>query len=391
MSWDDEFFSGERRLTSKLKHLVLRRYVKEFAYHLGSVQPIVYYVDGFAGAGVYTAGSNREDGSPLLIARLAQELRAAPRGIQLRCLNVEADKERFDSLEAATESFKPEIVEHNYQSTFVDALPNILERIGDAATCFFIDPFGTKDIAFENLLPAFNRKAITEVLITLQTAGIAAKAGWFAKEHSSKPRERETARKLTEHLAAALDLPIADLRQGWRDSLAHGGTDALEERVRRWYVRRLKTSKRTRFKFSKSFKVLYRPVDHQSSTCFHLVFATQNQEGLYEMNNAMANALEALYAEVYSGTLFPEFADEREQQSGREAVRREILSHFAKRIFTIEDVKRHCMQETDCVLKVGDYRTLVLQMRKNGELSRVDSGPLTKDAKFSVVLGATPC
>ena len=34
MTWDDEFFES-RRLTSKLKHYVLRRYVKEFAYHLG--------------------------------------------------------------------------------------------------------------------------------------------------------------------------------------------------------------------------------------------------------------------------------------------------------------------------------------------------------------------
>jgi three-Cys-motif partner protein len=385
MTWDHEFFSGERRLTSKLKHLVLRPYVKEFAYHLGSVHPIVYYVDGFAGAGVYTSESNREDGSPLLIARLAQELRTAPRGIQLRCLNVEADRERFESLEAATDGFKPHVVEHNYHSTFVDALPNILERIGDAATFFFIDPFGTKDIPFADLLPVFNRRHTTEVLITLQTAGIATKAGWFAKEDSSKPGERETARKLTEHLAAALDVSIAELRQAWRDSLVEGGTDALEERVRRWYVRRLKTSTRTRFKFSKSFKVLYRPADRKSSTCFHLVFATQNQKGLYEMNNAMASALEALYADLYSGTLFPEFAEEREQQSGRAAVRREILSHFAKSVFTIEDVKRYCMQETDCVLKEGDYRALVLQMRKNGELSRVDSGPLTKEAKFRVL------
>ncbi len=52
MPWDDEFFTERRRLTSKLKHFVLRRYVKEFAYHLGTV----YYVDGFAGAGEYRTG-----------------------------------------------------------------------------------------------------------------------------------------------------------------------------------------------------------------------------------------------------------------------------------------------------------------------------------------------
>lgn len=69
MDWSGRFFE-QRRLTSKIKHLVLQGYVKEFAYHLGSVRPVVYYIDGFAGAGGYSHGSVHEDGSPLLIARL---------------------------------------------------------------------------------------------------------------------------------------------------------------------------------------------------------------------------------------------------------------------------------------------------------------------------------
>jgi hypothetical protein len=56
MEWSEQFFT-ERQLTSKLKHLVLRRYVKEFAYHLGSARRVVYYVDGFAGPGVYGEGT----------------------------------------------------------------------------------------------------------------------------------------------------------------------------------------------------------------------------------------------------------------------------------------------------------------------------------------------
>jgi len=150
------------------------------------------------------------------------------------------------------------------------------------------------------------------VLITLQTGGIATKAGWFAKENSSKPGERETARKLTNHLAAALDLPTDKLRDGWQESL------------------------------------------------------------------------EDLYSELYSGTLFPDFAEQRDQQTGRALARREILREFAGKSFTVEDVKQHCMQETDCVLKEGDYRNLVLEMRRNGELERIGSGPIARDTKFKV-------
>ena len=75
-------------------------------------------------------------------------------------------------------------------------------------------------------------------------------------------------------------------------------------------MRRIKNPQRTRFELSKSFKVLYRP-DRESAVCFHLVFGTQRDTGLFKMNNAMANALEDLYEDLYRGTLFPEYADKR--------------------------------------------------------------------------------
>src|SRR5207247_959919 len=104
MAWSEEFFT-RRRFTSKLKHLVLQRYVKEFAYHLGSARSVVYYVDGFAGAGVYEDASIREEGSPLLVARLAQQIKESVRPFDLRCLNVESNRRRFQSLQLATEPF----------------------------------------------------------------------------------------------------------------------------------------------------------------------------------------------------------------------------------------------------------------------------------------------
>jgi hypothetical protein len=42
------------------------------------------------------------------------------------------------------------------------------------------------------------------------------------------------------------------------------------------------------------------------------------------------------------------------------------------------------MQETDCVLKEGEYRTLVSEMKKNEELERLDRGPMMKAATFRV-------
>src|SRR4051812_32768226 len=168
MAWSEKFFT-QRRLTSKLKHFVLQRYVKEFALHLGSVRPLVYYVDGFAGAGVYEHGDLREDGSPLLIAKLAEHIKTWQRPFDIRCLNVESNRKRFNSLQAATAPYRPRIVEENFHASFADVVPEILSRVGESPAFFFIDPFGTKGVAFSDLLPIFKRRWTNEVLITFHT------------------------------------------------------------------------------------------------------------------------------------------------------------------------------------------------------------------------------
>jgi hypothetical protein len=120
--------------------------------------------------------------------------------------------------------------------------------------------------------------------------------------------------------------------------------------------------------------------------CFHLVFGTQKEIGLFKMNNAMAGALEDFYADLYRETLFPEYAEEREQEIGRKAVRREILRQFATAELTIDDVKRHGMQETDYVLKEGEYRDVVFEMRRNNEVTRTtaDRSARNRDSAWSL-------
>lgn len=267
-------------------------------------------------------------------------------------------------------------------------LPDILARVGNSPAFFFVDPFGTKDIAFNELLPIFRRQWTTEVLITLHTDGIAKKAGWFAHENAADSADREKARKLTEHLAVALDIPLTKLREGWRETGERGNTAAFEERALAYYLKRLR-SNRTRFTFTKPFRVLYyRPDDpfRQTPVCFHLVFATQHEKGLFEMNDAMADALSTFYREVYSDSFFPTFEAEHEQQVGRVAVQRKIGAQFASKPFTIDDVKRHCMQETDCLLKGADYRKLILQMARTRDLQKLDVGtPSNTHTRFRLI------
>lgn len=220
--WDQAFFA-ERRLTSKLKHLVLERYVREFAYHLGSVHSTVYYVDGFAGAGIYQRpGGKSERGSPLLIAELAQRIAGTDAPFRLRCLNVEKARLLHKDLELATAPFRPHIVENNYCGSFTTVLADILRRVGQSPTFFFIDPFGTKGIPFAGLRPIFQRAARTEVLITLHTDGISKKAGYFPWVDGPDSRKTQTAKRYTEGLATALNLPWDQLRTWWNECVKGG-------------------------------------------------------------------------------------------------------------------------------------------------------------------------
>lgn len=372
MEWSKQFFT-RRRLTSKLKHLVLQSYVKEFAYYLGSARRVVYYVDGFAGPGVYR-GANAEDGSPLLIASLAQQIANSPHPFELRCLNVESDPDRFESLEQATRPFQPRVVEKNYNASFVEVIPEILRAVADAPTFFFIDPFGTKDIAFRELLPLFKRSYTTEVLVTLHTDGIAKKAGYFAREKSENAKDREIASKFTTHLAAALNISLEKLRDGWLQTGAKGDTEAFETRALEYYLKQLR-SRHTQFNFVKPFRVRYyragtlgeRPV------CFYLVFATRHEKGLFVMNDVMVDALGKFYREIYSDSFWSVFEPQREQQEGTAAVRREIDDRFSAKPFTIDELKRHCMQDT-YLLKSAGYTKLVREMARAGELQKLDRG-----------------
>jgi three-Cys-motif partner protein len=287
---------------------------------------------------------------------------------------VEFNRKRFASLKAATEPFRPNIVEKNYCASFVNVIPDILPRIGSAPAFFFIDPFGTKDIAFSDLVPIFDRRSTTEVLITLHTDGIAKKAGWFAREEDSDPKVREFARKLTDHLAAALDVPIAQLRSRWLATGAKGDTETFETRALTYYLSRLR-SPRTRFSYAKPFRVRYYRAGSlaERPVCFYLVFATGHEKGLFEMNDVMVDALSDFYGEIYSDSFLSVFEPQREQQEGTAAVRREISNHFASTPFTVDDLKRYCMQDT-YLLKSAEYTKLVRDMYRSGELTRLDPG-----------------
>jgi three-Cys-motif partner protein len=384
-SWHDAFFE-HLRLTFKLKHFILEPYVKEFTHHLGRARSTVYYVDGFAGPGGYQRTTSEfEPGSPVLIANFAEHLRATNRSFTLKCLNVEANRQRYRRLVDATEVFTDHIVEKNYCAPFTGALADILRRIGHAPAFFFLDPFGTKGIPFKDLLPLFRRTGRTEVFITLHTAGIAKKAGWLASLDDPDLRKRKTALGLTENLAKAFDLSRDELCAWWEECGGRSGdgwTAAFEQRVLQHY-RTILRAPQTKFQFTKAFPIYYygpdAPPGEVAPVCFYLVFGTQHQKGLYAMNDCMVKALGRFYEQEDSPTLVPLFRDARDKPKDLARLQHEIVTQFRERPFTIAQMKQHLMQESTILVNEKGYRDAVLGLKKAGQLEQLNRGAISNE------------
>lgn len=101
----------------------------------------VYYVDGFAGRGVYEDGSK---GSPVLAAEHAQRLLDERKPYMLSCVNVEEDVENYTNLCRETARFGKNV--QNIHGSFAGHISPVLSIIGLQPTLCFLDPFGVEGL-----------------------------------------------------------------------------------------------------------------------------------------------------------------------------------------------------------------------------------------------------
>lgn len=179
-------FFERKREWSRWKHGLLKRYLGQFSGIVGSKHQTVYYVDGFAGEGLYK--DPPEDGSPMIAAKIAADVAARGRNFTLRCINIEPDG--YDQLCASTAAFGPSIVE-NRRGTFADNLDYVLATIGKKdPALFFLDPCGHKGMEWDVVLRIVERAqtAITEVLLNFYITKIDVHAGYL---HSTEKQARK--------------------------------------------------------------------------------------------------------------------------------------------------------------------------------------------------------
>jgi three-Cys-motif partner protein len=277
---------------SARKHAILKDYLPTFCTALSrrAAGEIIWYVDGYAGAGVYKDSSNPNDhgepGSPVLAAQETQKLR-----YNIRCLNVEEDQDNFESLQRETSLF---LHVENIHADFNDVIDDVLQRVQNSPSFFFLDPFGIKDLPMEGLIDRIAlRTKQTDVLLRYATETVRRVAGAYEKD-------------VVRSAAHAQNLDKWFRGNQWRITLQqHPAGPKRDEELLKYYERQLVSISGGRLKFAKDYPI--RSIDGQVR--YHLVFATGNRLGIKLMSDILYKA-EAQYRidqEIYQQQTSPPY------------------------------------------------------------------------------------
>jgi spore photoproduct lyase len=169
---------------TRVKHILLEKYLAAWIPILGKYNARVCYFDGFAGRGEYIDDKTHnviQIGSPLIALRVADRL--SEHFGKLICFFIEKDKDNFENLKQVLEREKPSI--RNWQKVEIreenDEFANIANGLFEDlrkqkstldASLFFLDPFGFSGIPFSTVERILSNPK-TEVFFTFMVRDIA--------------------------------------------------------------------------------------------------------------------------------------------------------------------------------------------------------------------------
>lgn len=131
---------------SRVKHVILHKYLPPWARILGSANRRLCYFDCYAGPGRYEFGGKPADGSPIIAVRAAQRFLLIRPDHFITLVLMEKDAANVNLLEKHLEEFKPfpsHITVHVFSADSRTLVPDILGQTQRLAPSFFmIDPYG---------------------------------------------------------------------------------------------------------------------------------------------------------------------------------------------------------------------------------------------------------
>lgn len=131
---------------SRIKHIILQKYLPSWEVILGSKNRRLCYFDCYAGPGVYECQGQKVDGSPIIAVRKAQEFLAKAKDHQMTVILVEKDEKQRASLDAELKGMQPYVERlqvHVMAEDVKEFVPKLLGQVPNLAPSFFmVDPYG---------------------------------------------------------------------------------------------------------------------------------------------------------------------------------------------------------------------------------------------------------
>ncbi|MHB0963620.1 MAG: three-Cys-motif partner protein TcmP [Gemmatimonadaceae bacterium] len=279
----DEFF-GAPRDWSRWKHLIVQKYLRIWAYKLGSTSRVLVFVDGCAGAGRYVDGS---EGSPLLAAKLNDDPGLAGK-TSVIVVAFEHDPDTVERLRLALEPWatRKRPLAYVIPERFDVGLRAIDAAIRGAPTFYFIDPYGMKELTPANLAPVLNGKRAHQELLLRVDANLLARWVGQLKNAATGERQRRLATAFGKRLEAC-QLDLAEMRE-----LAQAGLDkgVMQDAVLEKYLQVFER----RFRFLLLIPI--RPTFHAAPK-YYLLFGTDSAHGAAHMNDVVGTTEDAIWAD----------------------------------------------------------------------------------------------
>jgi three-Cys-motif partner protein len=131
---------------SRIKHIILQKYLPSWERILGSRNRRLCYFDCYAGPGVYEFEGQKVDGSPIIAMRAAQKYLAKVKNHQMTVILVEKDEKQRASLDAELKRVQPYgqgLKVHVMAEDVKELVPKLLRKVPNLAPSFFmVDPYG---------------------------------------------------------------------------------------------------------------------------------------------------------------------------------------------------------------------------------------------------------
>ncbi|HEX3008110.1 MAG TPA: three-Cys-motif partner protein TcmP [Bacteroidales bacterium] len=276
MNQAEEFFSDLKEWSAR-KLSIIKKYVDGFSKILGRSSKLIYYVDGFAGRGIY---ENSEKGSPVLVAEASLAFQQGNMPFTLNCINIEKDHDNFINLSAETKRFG--FLVSNFEGSFDDNIDDTLSQIVGCPAVFFIDDFGIKGTGWESVEKVVARKDSTDIWIRFDYKTVRRLAGFYTSDAKDAHGKLNTLKNL---------FGVTDSK--YLEARLNGATS--EERIDNAICLYIEQIERTFSKFGKKgFAASYPIVSIDGQRKYHLIFACAHLKAATLASNVV-NSIEETF------------------------------------------------------------------------------------------------